>query len=340
VTFCDARGDVSRRDFTINALLWDPIEDRIHDWVGGREDLNRHLIRTVGDPVQRFEEDRLRMLRAVRFACQLGFEIEPQTWQAIRLMSPLAASVSGERIRAEMEGLLTSDRRAHGLHLLQESGLLRSLFPELEATVGIPQPPDKHPEGDVWTHTRLAVQNLESPSFEVALATLLHDAGKPMAMFYMDRIRFNRHEVDGAILAERICRRMKLSRNQIRRIRWLVGSHMMHRNIMQMKRSTLARFLREPGIDDLQALHRADMLGGSGDLSNHRFVEEQLALLESEPSKPQRLITGDDLRKLGVAPGPAMGRLLRRIENARLEGRLQTREEALSWVRGILRPRR
>lgn len=333
VAYSNLRHDVHRRDFTINGLLWDPLEDRVTDLVGGREDLRKHLIRAIGDPVARFTEDKLRLLRAIRFACQLQFTLEEKTRQAITLMAREISCVSGERIREEMKAILLSSNRAEGLEMLREVGLLAILFPELAATAGVPQPPDKHPEGDVWTHTKLCVKNLNDPSFEVALATLLHDVGKPRSLVFADRIRFTGHEKVGAQMAEEICRRLRLSRAETDTIAWLVGTHMVYRDVREMRPSTLKRLLTHPHIEDLQQLHRADMLGGRGDLGTHAFVEEKRHAMTSEPQKTASLITGQDLLDMGFASGPKIGEILRVVEDAHLEGQLKTYEEALTFVR-------
>ncbi|MBI2933059.1 MAG: CCA tRNA nucleotidyltransferase [Planctomycetes bacterium] len=334
VRFTDLRDDVARRDFTINGMMYDPIADQVIDLVGGRDDLARRLVRAIGNPRTRFEEDRLRMLRAVRLACQLDFSIDPETEAAIVALAGRITEVSQERIRDELRKILASPRRADGLERLHQLGLLRHILPEVAAMDGVPQPPEWHPEGDVWTHTRLTMEKLDDePSFELALATLLHDVGKPATLVITDRIRFNGHDKVGEEMSRDIAERLRLSTKQIDHIAWLVGKHMIFKDVPTMRPAKLKRLFAHPLFEDLMRLHRADALGGRGDLTTY----ETLLRLRREFPPPAHplppLVTGDDLIALGLKPGPAFKEILREIEDARLEGRLKTREEALAYLR-------
>lgn len=333
VRFTDARTDVSRRDFTINGLLYDPFTGEVLDYVEGRLDLDRRLIRAIGDPRERFEEDRLRMLRAVRFACQLGFAIHPATQTAIRALAPRIADVSQERIREELRKILLSSRRAEGVRLLHALGLLRPILPEVAATEGIPQPPEFHPEGDVWTHTCLALESLVDPSFELAFATLLHDVAKPQTLTVADRIRFHGHAEMGEEMAEAIGRRLRLSADEIDRVRWLVGKHMVFKDVDRMKPANLRRLMAHPYFPELLELHRADRMGGRQDLDVYEKLRSMHLELPPEAKRPQPLLRGEDLIALGLTPGPRFKEILRDVEDGQLEGRLKTRDEALRHVR-------
>lgn len=329
------REDVLRRDFTVNGLLLDPIENKVIDLVGGQEDLQRRVIRCIGDPRRRFEEDKLRVMRAIRFACQLQFEIDPPTFEAVRQFAPQITQVSWERIRDEFKLILLSDQRARGLRLLDESGLLQQILPEVVAMKGVAQPPDLHPEGDVFVHTLLALEHLVKPSFEVALATLLHDVGKPKTYAVEGgRIRFNRHESVGESMAEEIGRRFRLSNEEIQKVCALVHDHMKLKDVSNMKASTLKRFLSEPHFEDLMTLCQADILASNKDLSSYTFaLEARAKFLADKSLRPEPLLRGRDLIALGLTPGPRFTEILRRIEDLQLEGRLKTRDEAIDYVR-------
>lgn len=332
VEFADPRTDVERRDFTINGLLYDPLTGEVVDHVGGRADIARRLVRTIGPPEARFDEDRLRMLRAVRLAAELGFDLEEQTRQAIAARAPQITQVSWERIRDELVRLLTSPGRGRGVRLLQETGLLRAVLPEVAATVGVPQPPEFHPEGDVFTHTVLTVEHLTDPSPVLALAALLHDIGKPPTLTRTDRIRFHEHDRVGAELAEGVCRRLRLSADDTARVVELVREHLRVRDLPRMRPARAARFLLAPAAADHLELHRADCLASHGDLSVYRWAVQARQCLLARPAGP-RLLTGDDLIALGYPPGPRFREILDAVEDARLEGRIATREEAVEFVR-------
>jgi poly(A) polymerase len=333
VEFATLEQDVRRRDFTVNALLLDLHTGAVVDLVGGGADLQARRIRAVGDAVERFAEDRLRMLRAVRLAAELGFTIEAATLEAIRRHAPAITQVSAERLRDELLRLLVAPGRARGVRLLQESGLLAPLLPEVAATVGVPQPPEYHPEGDVFTHTVLTLHHLEEPTPVLALAALLHDVGKPPTLERADRLRFPDHDVVGAALAERVCLRLRLGGAVTARVVTLVRDHLRLQDVPRMRPGRAKRFLAREDLPDLLALHRADVLASHGDLTTYRWVQEAAARLTEEERRLPRLLTGDDLIALGYRPGPRFRVILEAVEEAQLEGRVRTRAEAEALVR-------
>jgi poly(A) polymerase len=332
VEFASLEEDVRRRDFTVNALLYDPVEDRILDLVGGQADLAARQIRTVGDPDARFAEDRLRILRAVRLAAELDFAIEAETAAALARHAAAIRDVSAERIRDELLRLLTAPGRATALETLRRSGLLAEILPEVAAMEGVAQPPEFHPEGDVLTHTRLALSHLRDPSPVLALAALLHDVGKPPTFERADRIRFNRHAEVGAEMAETICRRLRLSADEAERVVALVRDHLRIMDVRQMRAPRLKRFLARPDFPDHLELHRVDCLASHGDLSTWAWAREQAARLTEEERRPPRLVTGEDLIALGYPPGPRFREMLDVLDDAHLEGAIRTREEALALL--------
>jgi poly(A) polymerase len=332
VEFADPRADAQRRDFTVNGLLYDPLTGEVVDHVGGQADIAGRLIRTIGPPQVRFAEDRLRMLRAVRLAAELQFDLEEQTHQAIVAEAPRIVEVSAERIRDELLRLLTSPGRGRGVRLLQATGLLHAVLPEVAATVGVPQPPEFHPEGDVFTHTVLTLEHVRDPSPVLALAALLHDIGKPLTLTRSDRIRFHEHDRVGAELAEEVCRRLRLSAEEAARVVELVRDHLRVRDLPRMRPARAARFLLGPHAADHLELHRADCLASHGDLSVYQWAQQTRRRLLARPPGP-RLLTGDDLIALGYPPGPQFREILDAVEDARLDGRVATREEAVAWVR-------
>lgn len=333
VTFSDAREDAMRRDFTVNALFLVPETGEVIDYVRGREDLDLRLIRTVGPAADRFKEDRLRVLRAIRFACQLGFQIEEQTMAALKEFAPLIRQVSWERIRDELLKILCSPEASRGLRLLLETGILEVILPEVAAMEGVEQPPEFHPEGDVFTHTRLMLELADQPSETLALGILLHDVGKPPTFAVKERIRFDGHAEVGAQMAGEICRRLRISREDTKRVEALVKNHLRFIPVRQMRESTLKRFLRQEHFDEHLELHRLDCLASHGDLTNYYFCLEKLKEFEGEKMRPPRLITGNDLIEMGLQPGPRFSEILSAVEDRQLEGELEDREEALSWVR-------
>ena len=333
VAFTDARGDVLRRDFTINGLFYEPLADQIIDHVGGQADIKAKLVRCIGDPAERFAEDKLRLLRAVRFAARLDYEIEAETLAAIRQMADQVTAVSAERIGAELLNLFTGAHADRGLQLLEDTGLLVQVLPEVHAMIGVRQPERFHPEGDVFEHTRLMLAGMEAPSPELALGVLLHDVGKPPTFEEADRIRFNRHDRAGAEIAGEICRRLRLPNSVADTVVALVRSHMTFMNVRTMRESRLKRLLREPWFEDALELHRLDCLASHGDLSTWAFCRERLAALEPEQVRPPRLLTGHDLIEMGYTPGPQFKQILDALEDAQLEDRIQGREQAVEFVR-------
>ncbi|MCY3667916.1 MAG: CCA tRNA nucleotidyltransferase [Gemmatimonadetes bacterium] len=328
----DARADAQRRDFTINGLFYDPASDEILDYVGGQQDLHAKVIRAIGDPAARFAEDHLRLLRAVRFAARLGFTIEPETWDALCVQAARIADVSAERIRDELTLLLTEGCAVYGLRLLDQSGLLQVVLPEVAAMRGVPQDAEFHPEGDVWTHVQLLFEYLDEPSAELAWSALLHDIGKPSTMVRAERIRFHGHDAAGAEMAAAICGRLRMSNESRRVICTLVAEHMRISHVRQMRPSTLVRLLREPHFPELLQLHRADCLASHGKLDLYEFCQEQLAALKKEHLRPPALLTGSDLIALGFAPGPLFREILAAVEDAQLEGQLDSYQSALRFV--------
>lgn len=332
VEYADARADALRRDFTVNALLYDPAAGVVLDFVDGRVDLERRLIRTVGEPRARFQEDRLRLLRAVRLAVELDFAIEPATGEAVRAFAPDITGVSAERIRDELLRLLLAPRRAEGIRLLESTGLLRVVLPEVAAMAGVPQPPEFHPEGDVLTHTCLALGHLERPTAVLAVATLLHDVGKPPTFSVADRIRFNEHAAVGAGLAEGICQRLRLSAAATRAVVALVRDHLRVGDLPRMRPGRARQFLRRPDAGDLLALHRADALASHGDLGIYQWAAGLLnEVAAAEP--PRRLLTGDDLIAMGYVPGPRFAEMLEAVAAAQEEGEVATPDDARAWIR-------
>ncbi|NWF84890.1 MAG: CCA tRNA nucleotidyltransferase [Bryobacteraceae bacterium] len=334
----DVREDVRRRDFTINALLEDPWSGEIVDHTGGREDLARKLIRAIGDPRERFAEDHLRLLRAVRFAARFGFEIEPATMDAIRASAPLIRRTSPERVRDEIARMLVQGEARRAFELLDTSGLLAVVLPEVARMKGVPQPPDYHPEGDVWVHTLLLLEQLDSPRLELALAALLHDIGKPVTCTVTDRIRFNNHDRAGAAMAREILHRLRFPREVCENTVSLIAQHMRFSDALNMRDSTFKRFTRQPVFEMLLELYRMDKLAGNRDLTKYYRVRERFRSIPPAELRPAPLLTGHDLLALGVPQGPEIGRLLAALEDEQLEGRLSTREEAQAWLRKALAP--
>jgi putative nucleotidyltransferase with HDIG domain len=342
VEFSTPEKDAVRRDFTVNGIFYDPVEDRIIDFVGGREDLSRKLIRAIGLPFKRFAEDRLRMLRAVRLASTLEFEIESGTWSAIRAEEIVA--VSPERIRVELLKILTDARRVRGFDLLDKSGLLAVILPEVEALKGCEQPEQFHPEGDVFVHTRMMLGLLgpEASGLQ-ALTVLLHDIGKPPTRSFDSvdqRIRFNGHDRVGAEMAEQVMTRLRFSRHEIDLVVEAVRAHMIFKDVQQMRPAKLRRFMARPNFGIELELHRVDCAGSHGDLENYRFLVDKRSEFAREPLIPPPLIRGDDLIALGLKPGPRFGELLEAIQTAQLEGEVGTREEAFELLETLVRGER
>jgi poly(A) polymerase len=338
-----AEEDVRRRDFTINGLLRDPATGEILDYVGGRADLRAGIVRAIGDPRLRFAEDKLRMMRAVRFAARFGFAIEPDTMAAAKGLAPQVLEVSLERIRDELTKLLTEGAARRGFELLDETGLLPVVLPEIARMKGVEQPPQFHPEGDVWIHTRMMLEKLQpncSPT--LAWGVLLHDVGKPPTFAPATgpgtRIRFDGHVEVGARMAEHICRTLRFSNEDTEQIETLVANHLRFKDVHQMRIATLKRFVRLPRFEEHLELHRLDCLTSHGSLEAYTFV--QRFLVETPPEKvyPPKLVTGDDLKGMGLIPGPRFREILLAVEEAQLEGRLHDRESALQFARSISQP--
>ena len=341
VTFeTDARQDVLRRDFTINALLLDPLDLRspVIDYVGGREDLRNHIIRAIGEPERRFEEDHLRMLRAIRFAARFAFTIEPATMAAIQNLHHKILRVSPERIRDELVRILTGGAPRRGFELLDESGLLSDILPEIAAMKGVAQPPEFHPEGDVWTHTLIMLEGLKSPTPELALGVLLHDVGKPGTFRIAGRIRFDGHVELGEEIARNILNRLRFSSAEIEQVVALVANHMRFGHVQEMRESTLKRLMRLPRFEEHLELHRLDCQSSHLNLENYEFVKSKRNELHEEELRPPRLLTGNDLINSGYRPGPEFSRMLEAVEDAQLESRVHSKEEALELVRSRFGP--
>ena len=330
-----AEEDVQRRDFTINGLLLDPETNEVLDYVDGRRDLERGIIRTIGDPAQRFAEDKLRMLRAVRFAARFDYWIEPKTIAAVKQHAAEITQVSHERIRDELLKMLTEGRARLAFEMLFDSGLLKHVLPEIVAMKGVEQPPQFHPEGDVWVHTLLLLDGLEAGcSRTLAMGALLHDVGKPPTFRVApDRIRFDGHVEVGVKMAEAICRRLRFSNDETEQVLALVANHMRFADAPKMRESTLKRFLRMPQFNEHLEMHRLDCMASHADLSLYEFTRQKLAETPPEQIRPAALITGDDLIVLGYVPGPRFKEILSAVEDAQLEGSLADREAALAYVR-------
>jgi putative nucleotidyltransferase with HDIG domain len=332
VTFATPEEDARRRDFSINGLFENPLTGEVIDFVGGRADLDARVLRAIGNPAERFQEDALRLMRGVRLATVLDFAIDPATRTALREYAGLLARISPERIRDEFSRILVHPHRARGLDLLVETGLIVHVVPEVLDLIGCEQPPQWHPEGDVFVHTRLMLEMLRpAPSLELCLAVLLHDIGKPTT-FTVDpdgRIRFNGHDALGARLAEEILRRLRYPNDTITAVCAMVATHMQFMHVQQMRTAKLKRFMSRPTFADDLELHRVDCASSNGFTDNYEFLLEKADAFASEPLIPEPLVTGRDLIAYGLPPGPHFKGILEAIETEQLEGRLVTREEAL-----------
>jgi len=336
VTFSTPELDAQRRDFTINGLFFDPIAERLIDYVGGQRDLEARVLRAIGNAADRFREDRLRMLRAVRLATVLGFEIEPATWRAVRENAPHIRDVSAERIREELVKIFLAPARVRGWDLLDESGLMREILPELEALKGCEQPPQFHPEGDVFTHTRIMLGLLpEQVTVQLVFSGLRHHIGKPAtaAVDSDGRIRFSGHDKLGAQMTEEVMTRLRFSRAEIDVTVEAVANHMVFKDVQQMRVAKLKRFMARPTFDEELELHRVDCTSSHGMLDNYEFLKTKREEFANEPLIPPPLITGRDLIALGLQPGPRFKEILDAVESRQLEGALADREAALDFVR-------
>ena len=340
ISFSTPEQDASRRDFTINGMFYDPLSERVIDYVNGREDLAGKLVRAIGQPSGRFAEDRLRMLRALRFAAALGFEIEAETWSAIRADAQEIAIISPERIRDELLKILVNPNRLRGFDLLDQSGLLAVILPEIEALKGCDQPEQFHPEGDVFVHTRLMLSLLApDASGPQVLAVLLHDIGKPRVRSFDSidqRIRFNGHDRVGAEMTEKVMTRLRFPRHEIDLVVDAVSNHMVFKDVRQMRPAKLRRFMARPHFGIELELHRIDCASSHGDLENYHFLINKESEFAQEPLIPGRLVRGDDLIAMGLTPGPRVGELLEAVQTAQLEGEIKTRAEALELLRTMM----
>jgi poly(A) polymerase len=329
--------DVQRRDFTINGLLMRHDTGEVLDFVDGQADLEAKIIRAIGEPDRRFAEDKLRMMRAVRFAARFGFEIEAATFRAIRRHVGEIHQVSPERLREELTKLLTEGAARRAFELLDETWLLQQVLPEVGAMKGVEQPPQYHPEGDVWIHTLMMLEGLPAGTApSLAWGVLLHDVGKPptfqSAAETGDRIRFNNHVEVGVRMAEAICKRLRFSNEDTGQILALVDNHMKFGAVEEMRTSTLKKFVRLPHFEEHLALHRLDCLSSHRHLDSYEFVRRFLAVTPPEQVRPERLLTGDDLQAMGFRPGPLFAQILRALEDGQLEARIRTRQEAEEYV--------
>jgi poly(A) polymerase len=329
--------DVQRRDFTINGLLMRHDTGEVLDFVGGQDDLHAKIIRAIGEPGRRFTEDKLRMMRAVRFAARFGFEIERETFRAIRRHVGEIHQVSPERLREELTKMLTEGAARIAFELLDETWLLQQALPEIGAMKGVEQPPQFHPEGDVWIHTLMMLEGLpKDASPTLAWGVLLHDVGKPptfqSAVETGDRIRFNNHVQVGVRMAEAICKRLRFSNEDTEQILALVDNHMRFGAVEEMRKSTLKRFVRLPHFEEHLALHRLDCLSSHRNLDSYDFVQRFLEVTPPEQVRPERLLGGDDLQGMGFRPSPLFSQILQALEDAQLEGQIRTREDAKEYV--------
>jgi len=327
--------DVQRRDFTINGLLLDPLTNEVLDYVGGQKDLEAGIIRTIGDPEKRFGEDKLRMLRAVRFASRFGYILEMGTMNAIQKLAPQVSQVSAERVRDELTKMLTEGKARLAFFMLYASKLLQQVLPEIAAMKGVEQPPEFHPEGDVFIHTLLLLDNLPHPCTPtLAWGALLHDVGKPATFRKApDRIRFDNHVDVGVKIAEGICQRLRFSNEDTEQIIALVDNHMRFMDAMRMNESTLKKFMRMPKFEEHLELHRLDCLASNGQLGSYDFVKQKLESIPPGVMRPAPLVTGDQLIAAGYNPGPQFKAILAAIEDAQLENRLTNHEEAMAFIR-------
>ena len=342
VTFSTPQQDAERRDFTINGMFYDPLKGETIDFVNGRADLAAGILRAIGNAADRFREDRLRMLRAVRFAATLCFEIEEKTWQALRDNAAEIHAVSAERIREELVRIFLSPNRVRGFDLLDQSGLMQAVLPEISNLKGCEQPPQFHPEGDVFVHTRIMLDLLpQEVSVPLVFSVLFHDIGKPATFTYSaeeDRIRFSGHDKVGAEMTARVMERLRFSREEIDATVEAVDQHMVFKDVQKMRVSKLKRFMSRPHFDDELALHKVDCASSHNFLDNYDFLLQKKEEFSNEPLIPPPLVRGDDVLALGWKPGPIIGQVLEAVQTRQLEGTLATREEALEWIGKEFKP--
>ena len=338
VHFTCAKEDVLRRDFTVNGLLMDPVTGEITDYVDGLADIREKVIRTIGDPDKRFQEDHLRMLRAIRFTANLNFNLDTFTQESIGKNVAQIQTISAERIQDELNKLLTRGDARRGFELMAQTGMLRKILPEVDAMQGVEQPPRFHPEGDVWQHTLIMLAILSEDKETVvnpvlAWGTLLHDVGKPVSRTEDENgVHFYGHAKQGEKIADEIMQRLKFSRTQREAVLDLILQHMNFMNVQKMRTARLKRFLRLPDFDLHLELHRLDCLASHGMLDNYEFCRNQLENLTVEELHPPCLLNGDDLIALGFAPGKIIGEILRVVEDQQMEGRINTQDEAKIFV--------
>ena len=341
VTFTNAEEDAKRRDFTINGLFEDPVTGELIDYVGGQADLKARCLRAIGEPQQRFQEDALRLLRAIRFAVRTGFTIEPATWAALQAHAPSLKEIAIERIREEFSRILILPDRKRGMELLQESGLLEVFLPEALALIGCEQPPQWHPEGDVWTHTLIALDLLgKDAPLELCLGMLLHDIGKPPTYSWDEedqRIRFSGHDAVGAEMTTEILTRLRYPNETIEQATEMVARHMQFMNVKDMRTAKLKRFMTRATFQNEMRLHQADCMSSNGFTDNYDFLREKEEEFAKEPIIPAPLITGKDLIEAGLKPGPGFKEILTEFETRQLEGTLKTRAEALELLPELLK---
>ena len=339
VTFSSPEEDAKRRDFTINGMFYDPVADQVVDFVDGKSDLEHRLVRAIGDPSERFSEDHLRLLRAVRFAAALDFEIEPATWKAVTEKAHQIRTVSQERIRDELMKIMADPHRVRGLDLLDQSGLLKNILPEVSRLHDCEQPPQFHPEGDVYVHTRLMLSLLPAHvSPLLALSVLLHDIGKPVTYSFDEvdqRIRFNGHDQVGADIAAEIMTRFRFSNEEIDTVVEAIRNHMVFKDTPNMRPARLRRFMGRQNFPLELELHRVDCLGSHGDLQTYDLLVNKQKEFENEPIIPPPLVTGRDLIALGLKPGPRFGEILEAVQTAQLDGEIKDRAGALRLLQTL-----
>jgi putative nucleotidyltransferase with HDIG domain len=334
IVFTDAEHDALRRDFTINGMFYNPLTDKVFDYVSGKEDLAAKVVRAIGDPALRFKEDYLRLLRAVRFAARFGFAIEDATWEAVKANAAHITGISPERIFAEHDRMLRKPNPDRAFRLLEESGLLARTIPEVADLRDVAQPAQFHPEGDAFAHTIKALGLLgPHPSSVLSWSVLLHDIGKKATMRVTDRIRFNNHDQVGAAMAETVLQRLRAPNSLIEAVSACIDNHMNFMNVTDMRLSTLKKFLSRPTIAEELELHRVDCLASHGNLDNYDFIKKNLEAFALEQLKPQPLLRGNDLISFGLAPGPVFGTILDEIYDLQLEEKIKTRDEALLIVK-------
>jgi tRNA nucleotidyltransferase/poly(A) polymerase len=333
IAYVDAQHDALRRDFTINGMFFDPLGGELLDYVHGREDLDNKLVRSIGDPRLRFEEDYLRLVRGIRFAARFGFAIEADTWAALREKAVGIMRISAERIFQELDKILTGPRPDKALVLLSESGLLKFMLPEISDTIGMQQPEQFHPEGDVFVHTVKALSLLDRPTHVSAWSVLLHDIGKPPTLTISDRIRFSNHQHVGAKMAQQVLARLKAPNSLTAAVCECIDNHMNFMNVTKMRLSTLKKFLSRPTFEDEMELHRVDCLASHGDISNYEFLRQKQREIPVDEVRPAPLLTGKDLIAMGHVPGPEFKKILGEAYDAQLEGTISTQEQAIEWAK-------